>query len=265
MPYIERLSDPRHPEVEEYENAFDLPELEDDEFLWRYLSVEQYLSLLLESSLYFSRADRLEDKFEGTLPEATHLDPDIRQIYREYRTLVHLNCWHVNQVESVLMWDSYAPRGVVIKTTLDELLDSLDVEDDFSIHIGEAEYVDFSQSSLNLIDRSEESRSGSVLDLFKYKREYYSGEREVRLITNVLAAYSQRDDLEGRSESVEALGQHEEDKIRIDVDLNHLLKEVIVHPGADRNTLKAFRAVTDRMCDLGDRLRRSDIEGEPSL
>lgn len=265
MPYIERLSDPHNPEVENYENAFALPELRDDQFLWRYLSIEQYLSLLLNSSLYFSRADRFGDEFEGTLPPATYLDPDIKPIYRAYRTLVHLNCWHVDCTESILMWNSYAPEGIVIKTTLDNIIDSLDAEDNFSIHIGEVEYIDFTKSSLDLIDRSSESRRGNVIDLFQYKRKYYSDEREIRLITNTQATYERRNEPQGGSQPVDALKQYEEEEIRIDSDLDCLLGDVIVHPGANQNTMKALKAITDRTHGLGDRLSRSEVEGEPSF
>lgn len=264
MPFIERLSDPRHPEVENYENAFDFPEL-DDQFLWRYLSIEQYLSLLLNSSLYFSRADRFADEFEGTLPEATDLDPVFKDLYQQFKKLIHLNCWNVNRVESILMWDSYAPRGVVIKTTLGDLINSLDAEDDFTIHVCEVEYINFTNSNINLVDRTDGSRRGNTLDLFQYKREYYSGEREIRLITNTQAAYSRRDVLEGQRQSIDEWAQYEEEEIRIDIDLDFLLGEVIVHPEADQNTVKALKAITDRIHGLGNRLSRSQIEGEPSF
>ena len=37
--------------------------------IWRYQSLSKLISNLLEGSLFFSRADRLEDKYEGSLPK----------------------------------------------------------------------------------------------------------------------------------------------------------------------------------------------------
>lgn len=265
MPFIKRFSDPRYPEVDDYENAFDFPDLDDDQFLWRYLSVEQYLSLLLNSSLYFSRTDRFTDEFEGTLPNASDLDPDVKPLYRKFRRLVHMNCWHVNKTESILMWDSYAPSGVVIKTSLPRLIDALDAEEDYSIHICEVDYLNFSHTDIQLLDRDEDSRSGNLFDLFQYKREYYSEEREIRLITNTMADYTLRGELEGESLSVDEWEEYVEDEIRIKVDLNQLLEEVIIHPSSDKENIKALKTVTNRIHNLGDRIIRSEIEGKPSF
>lgn len=37
--------------------------------IWRYLSFAKYVSLLDRKTLFFRRVDRLEDKFEATLPK----------------------------------------------------------------------------------------------------------------------------------------------------------------------------------------------------
>ena len=40
------------------------PELKDEAILRRYLELPKFLDLLRSSSIYFTRADRLSDKFE---------------------------------------------------------------------------------------------------------------------------------------------------------------------------------------------------------
>ena len=44
--------------------------LPDDAVLWRYMDFTKFVSLLEKSSLFFARADKLEDPFEGYLPRA---------------------------------------------------------------------------------------------------------------------------------------------------------------------------------------------------
>ena len=38
-----------------------------DAALWRYISFTKFVSLLAKNALFFVRADRLDDRFEGTL------------------------------------------------------------------------------------------------------------------------------------------------------------------------------------------------------
>ena len=42
----------------------------DNATLWRYMSFEKFASILATESLFFSRADKYDDKFEGYIPEA---------------------------------------------------------------------------------------------------------------------------------------------------------------------------------------------------
>ena len=42
----------------------------DDTTLWRYMSFEKFANLLATGSLFFSRADKYDDKFEGYIPES---------------------------------------------------------------------------------------------------------------------------------------------------------------------------------------------------
>ena len=85
------------------------------------------------------------------------------------------------------MWEFHAPKGVTIRSTLDHLLRSLDSEAHFTIHMGEVKYINFSEDNLNLIDYGDDSRSGNLFEPFQYKREYFTEEREIRIMTNPLA------------------------------------------------------------------------------
>ncbi|MYK94071.1 hypothetical protein F4009_08770, partial [Candidatus Poribacteria bacterium] len=114
-----------------------------DATLWRYMNFEKFANILTKESLFFSRADKYDDKFEGYIPESIivsyksagiHIDPNI---FRQY---VMCNCWHHGDEESMGMWDKYHLRnsGIAIKTTLENLKNSL--PDEPNVFLGQIEY-----------------------------------------------------------------------------------------------------------------------------
>ena len=44
----------------------------DDAILWRYMSLEKFANILATKSLFFTRADKFEDTFEGHVPRQTN-------------------------------------------------------------------------------------------------------------------------------------------------------------------------------------------------
>jgi len=49
--------------------AFEQPQ-DENEKVWRYLDFKKFVDLLESSELFFPRADKFDDKFEGTYPES---------------------------------------------------------------------------------------------------------------------------------------------------------------------------------------------------
>ncbi len=47
-------------------------DLSPEENLWRYLDLGKFLELISSRSLYFTRSDKFEDHFEGTINHHTH-------------------------------------------------------------------------------------------------------------------------------------------------------------------------------------------------
>lgn len=94
-------------------SAFKLPP--DGTRIWRFTDFAKFYSMLTNNSLYFSRLDKLEDRFEGHFSQArAELDqkiydlPDtdnhakgvINMIYSPIRKDSFVNCWHMNEYES---------------------------------------------------------------------------------------------------------------------------------------------------------------------
>ena len=56
-----------------------------------------------------------------------------------------INCWVISNVELYLMWNTYSSldKGLAIKTTIGNLIDSLDPCDDREVFISDVNYIDY--------------------------------------------------------------------------------------------------------------------------
>ncbi|EDX54316.1 conserved hypothetical protein (plasmid) [Bacillus cereus W] len=216
--------------------------IEDNAKLWRYMDFTKLVSLLSTQSIYLCRSDEFKDVFEGVLfgYGVENAREDIKKMYsglgfneryihskledaeklvdlaknlaKNNRKNVFVNCWHLNEYESAAMWDLYlkSNEGIAIQTTFDKVKQSLNVcEED--IYIGEVQYLDHTkQKNLNI----------SYLEPFFTKRISFKHEQEVRLIyalTPFHEEYGENSDVKGKS---------------IQVDLTHLIERVYVSPDA---------------------------------
>jgi len=158
--------------------------------LWRYMDLAKFLHMLETNSLFFSRADRLGDPFEGasgradrqpewdnfnisyfqklirnppegyvSLPES-EVEEKAKQLLGDYKEQIQrdrkrtfVSCWHANTGESEALWRLYCPpgaAGVAIETTAGLLTDALDAAD---VEIGQVQYIDFAKSFTGTHDR----------------------------------------------------------------------------------------------------------------
>ena len=150
--------------------------------VWRYLDFTKLVSLIDTRRLFFARADKLNDPFEGSLPKSTvesrnlmpsgmpeefwkyYMEvmkkrPNINQQWPRY---VAINCWHANEYESAAMWRIYlkSDEGIAIQTTYKRFKES--IVDNEDVYIGSVRYIDYEKE--NIIE-------GNILNPFVYKRK----------------------------------------------------------------------------------------------
>ncbi len=108
-----------------------------DASVWRYMDYWKFESLLKKSTLYLCRADRLQDRFEGTYSRVQLLDmgawlesvgaPKVIETERQKRirdrNRTYISCWCVSDCDLDLMWKAYIrnPPGVAIRSTVRRL------------------------------------------------------------------------------------------------------------------------------------------------
>ena len=243
--------------------------VEPDTLLWRYTDLAKFLQLLEEKTLFFARADKFDDAFEGAsglatrekkwdafyldyfrdvvrtpppggepMPEdaveqnAQRLLASIRRMAVDDRRRTFVSCWHANSGESEALWRLYCPlgsSGVVVRTTAARLLGALDPS--AQIKLGRVQYVDFRESFAGFHDR-----------IF-WKRKSLSHEAEVRAV----CAGNLGEDLPG---------------LPVSVDLSILLERIVPSPFAPAWFPKLLISLVDRF-GLDLRVEESELLAQP--
>ncbi|MBS0496627.1 MAG: hypothetical protein JSR51_03140 [Proteobacteria bacterium] len=156
--------------------------------LWRYFPISRFREFLNSEELFFCHLPFLSDGLEGTLTRRSrkqlcnwHVSQgnnnlvSIENAVTEYEKLskqFYVNCWHMNNSESHLMWKAYADRGFAIQTTFERIQASFDMFPGF-ISGGIVNYIDFERDATAL---------GNVFYHAVTKDLPYRDEKEFRLI-----------------------------------------------------------------------------------
>ena len=208
----------------------------DSDTVWRYMSFEKFADILATESLFFTRADKYDDKFEGYVPQSTTLSYESSgsQIVPNFRQYIMCNCWHHGDEESMAMWDKYHLRnnGIAIKTTIENLKNSL--PDEPNVFIGKIEYIE----DYNQIDMLEDVPPEIWLHYpYFYKRTPFKYEQEVRAIIDI-ASILQDDPYE--------FGRPLKINVKTLIDENNKNSAVIVSPHADKWVAGTLELIVER-------------------
>lgn len=221
--------------------------------VWRYIDFTKYVSLLETSKLYFTRADRFLDPFEGSYPKMNpiiqkqtfeqiakdvpvehrskfieHISK-LRSYNKEWRRYIALNCWHANEHESAAMWSLYlkSNEGVAVQSTYSRLCKGLK-EANESVYIGEVSYIDYDKDYI---------QEGSVFNPFMHKRKSFVHEREVRAL--IWKPPTNQTGIDFTTETIDH-------GIYVDINLEELLEGVYICPTAPTWFQKLVENVTAR-------------------
>ena len=173
-------------------------------YIWRYIDLPKYISLLNDEALYFCRMDKLIDQFEGSLPRPNILhrkaDPhskmivqssdkriethekSMERLIRIERTHAFVNCWHMNTHESAAMWQLYSSntQGIAIRSTYRALCESFR-NYPHPVYVGTVNYIDYDQELI----RDPGSNTPLMFNLMyplMHKRRSYQHEAELRAL-----------------------------------------------------------------------------------
>jgi hypothetical protein len=217
--------------------------------LWRYMELDRFKSLLERKALFFCRADKFSDPFEGSIPRKEYQLRSQRSIdifssmgskpAEEFIIRINdmfssegmnirqgsvINCWHKNSNESDAMWNLYLKtnEGVAIQTNTARLIQSLQKAAQ-DVFISDIRYIDY-ENAIFCAGDYQPAHSNNFLMPLIHKRNEFIHEREVRLIHLVKEAVLEPNYWEG---------QDFYKGVFISVDLNVLVDKIILPPTSD--------------------------------
>ena len=210
--------------------------------LWRYMDFAKLVSLLEHRALFFARADKLGDPFEGAwsnvnlkyLNMATTLEAKAWRLIvenaKEERRYTLINCWHASDHESEAMWKLYSGLGY-----------GLAVKTDFKtfVHSFTNRTPDL-VASVEYISYESQQMPWSLRAPFLHKRLSFKHEQEVRaIITCHNTEPTDRPDVMENYYSTDVCDVG----IPFAIDPTDLIQEVVVSPYAESWTFELVQAV----------------------
>lgn len=231
--------------------------------IWRYVDFAKFVLILEEKALFFADYKQFDDPEEGCFPYENiikqsqvlgQVNKDIpleKRIeiaeghYRKLEEALHgagdyfINCWHMNNVESLAMWKLYSDmnKGIAIQSTfknLNECLSKYEHADDIAIGM-----VNYDPS----IDWSHEC---TVYRPFLHKRRSFQHEQELRAVLfRSHDANKMKLEIDNPADTIK-----DSKGIPIPVDLDILIDKIYISPKAHIWFEKLVRTLLNKY-DLG--------------
>jgi hypothetical protein len=229
--------------------SFIAPKDENDR-IWRYMDLTKFLSLLMNESLYFARADKLGDPFEGSytrkaLIAKNYGGKSYSKWYERLKSKMLINCWHVNEYESEAMWKLYSKsnEGIAIQSTYYRLINSLEKDRHYIEHVGLVNYLDYEKESFS---------TGNACNTFVIKSKSYECERELRAII-VLNSWNP-----GTNSHKETVEHGKSIPIHLDI----LIEKVYVAPHSEGWIFELIQQIVKRL-NINLIVIRSALDSQP--
>ncbi len=208
--------------------------------LARYIDITKFISLLKDEQLFFCRIDKLEDRFEGTLPKISRKnfissyrylrdvenffdvpmeDQEIeRKVDEEFKfreklkSLNCINCWNEFKGESYALWKIYSDlnQGIMIKSSFKRIISAFSESKEI-IYCSRVKYIDYDNDSIDI---------GNTMTPIVHKHKAYSYEDEIRLIHEV-SNVGWIHDWEN---------EKHENGVKVNVNLQDLISEIVISP-----------------------------------
>ncbi len=217
--------------------------------VWRYMDFTKFVSLIDTRCLFFTRADKFEDPFEGSWPlhnlKAMKNAPDelstedkeiylksyahIGRVSKSWLKFAAINCWHMNEHESAAMWKLYlkSDEGIAVQSTYNRLRSS--ITDNEHVNLGVVKYIDYETEWID--------GRLNLLAPFVHKRKSFEHEREVR------AMVTKWPNVEG---TIDANHETIGNGLMIKVDIEHLIEQIYIAPSTPDWFSDLVRAVINR-------------------
>jgi len=220
--------------------------------VWRYLDFDKFKSLLETKALFFCRADKFSDPFEGSIPrlesesrlttskyhaEQFQYEYDEEQVlkniggiqltHQKFKRGIIVNCWHIKESESDAMWRLYlkSNEGVAIQSTKERIENTITNTTE-EISLSKVRYLDYDKDIwYHKVDYPH--RSYNLIVPLIHKRIEFIHEQEFRMFIQIQDAIQNENYWD--NEFIEK-GKF------VKVDLLTLIENVYLPPTIDKKT-----------------------------
>jgi hypothetical protein len=254
-----------------------LIKIKENSLLWRYMNLEKYYSLIESNCLFFCRADKFSDPFEFTLPkkEVEHRNNYLRKLFQiskegpDYHIHVAtdhnlrvkkgnvVNCWHINDNESNLMWAKYLKtnEGVAIQTSIQRMYNSLKNTQEL-INPSKVRYIDYERDGFFHLTEYPVNHQNTITPAI-HKMKEYEFESEFRLLIEINdAIYDSAGNYWEKQQNL--LGKF------IKVDVKELVEFVIFHPTLEEEQKENIKRKTKAL-GYDFQFKNSSLDRKPDF
>lgn len=256
-----------HPSFEEPENK--------NAKIWRYIDLVKFVSIMDRGALFFVRVSKLEDPYEGTMPEYNDMvrrsvyEPEKSKFkdeklfekfleitpkmlissYQKQKETLLVNSWHLDEYDSASMWQSYSigRYGLAIQSSFSKLRDCFKNNSNERIWIGKVKYLDFKKDWMD---------ERNIFNPFMIKRKSFSSDSELRAIT-VLPDYPIQCSTT-KDEGIQFRNQTTKSGKYVPANLDSLIEEIHVSPKAEEWVIETVRSIAKKY-GLNKKITQSDL------
>lgn len=239
--------------------------------VWRYMSIPKFLALIHSNALYFHRADKFQDIYEGSFTQGS-----LENHFREWGeddsyNLIHLSqripnhsyvsCWHASEHESAALWEIYGAKdgAIAIKSsigTLKRLFPRITKHEGDTIvdqQIARVQYINY---------KTEHPYINDLAGPLCYKRNAFSYENEIRIIYMKLPTTPSKNDNNSNGRAIAIDEVSSATGINIPVDLNELIESVFIAPSSPGYLKSAISDIMKRF-ELSCGCQQSSLDDIP--
>jgi hypothetical protein len=235
--------------------------------IWRYMDFTKFVEMINSQTLFFSRSDKFEDKYEGFHLGVAKIAAAFERITGdksskaaiEHMTLMenvrkslplcgNINCWHMNEYESSAMWKSYVKHdeGIAIQSTFKKLKDSLSNNEE-KIEFSTVKYIDYEKA---------EGKWGPE-SAFIHKRKSFEYEKELRALILKIDSWKEF------KNDPEDYKKKEMPGIKCNVNLLTLIENIYIAPTAPKWFSDLAKDILEKY-ELNLPIKQSELEEDPS-
>jgi hypothetical protein len=235
--------------------------------VWKYFSLAELYKFetLINGEIYFARADKFEDRFEGAIPfrnlqgyidwmsheddenEREKVREEFRNKFKDITRKVVISCWHLNEDESPEMWEKYGKgHGLAVSTTIDRLL-KLSAPNGFALHADKVSYS-------NLETEYKEDYFRYDLLTFLNKGIEFEYENEYRLILYQLNNTIPSLEFFKYEQPSSALVKHmflskykeiSSGGVKVKTNITEIIDEIVASPNMNGKNIKEIQEILD--------------------